>query len=661
MRIERLKFKNFRQFKDVEIVLKKVPGKKDIHVFVGVMGTGKSNILNAINWCLYGVEPFLSRKEKDKQLPLINTKILEDSREGDQYRVGVEIHAESNGKPICFTRNQNVVIGTPVNGGGRQCDPGVQQFRVVIRDEAGSSRIFEGDEAQEKVDLFVPDGIKEFFFFDGERLDKYFREATGQRIRNAIHQISQVGLLNRMTDHLQKVMSDLQKDAGKLSPNIEEIRTEYEKAQDDLQTYVSDIDKCKSEISTAKGRLRELEGKLQNVPETESLETERADLNGRRTEIEGLLREKKRAKDDFLFFSGTRALLRPAVERTIAAIEQMYQNKELPPTFDKRLLETLLDEGKCICGRPLDCSTSEARAVRDLIETIRLSPEASQRLTAIESLLRMVMRDVESYSTKNTEITQVIAELEDSLGRTQERIEEIDRVLGGYELDQIRVWNEERKRMEEALDTCQQQMGYLKHLKEDAEKKVKELADKLRTELRKESKVAELKNDITFVENTIQVLHKANRGILDKIRHDIERRTEENFMRLHWKKETYKGIVIDHDYSISPIHALGFDSLGTISGGEREVLALSFSMALHETSGFRAAIVIDRPLAMVSGVTRTHIAEIFSKVGEDRQIVLLLTPEDYAADVRTVLEPVLSTSARLQLLRDENELKLEED
>jgi len=106
MRIKKIKFKNYRQYKDVEIILKKKENKNDLHVFISVMGTGKSNLLNAINWCLFKEEPFLSRK--DRKSPQLNLSIVKDAVDDEEYRMCVEISAETELAPLSSS------LGAPV-------------------------------------------------------------------------------------------------------------------------------------------------------------------------------------------------------------------------------------------------------------------------------------------------------------------------------------------------------------------------------------------------------------------------------------------------------------------------------------------------------------------------------------------------------------------
>ena len=53
MRIERVSIKNFRQYKNVVFEFDK-KGQCDLHIILGNNGIGKTNLLNAISWCLYG-------------------------------------------------------------------------------------------------------------------------------------------------------------------------------------------------------------------------------------------------------------------------------------------------------------------------------------------------------------------------------------------------------------------------------------------------------------------------------------------------------------------------------------------------------------------------------------------------------------------------------
>ena len=659
MRISKLLLRNYRQFRNVDITFDANPDKKDLHIFIGVMGTGKTNLLNAINWCLYGEEPFLS-KEGVQQLPRLNLKTIEKSESDINQNASVQIWAEANGKHIVFTREESFRIEKPKSSGKEPvCKSLKEIFKVNIEDKEGNIKLFEDEESKTKVELFVPKGIRDFFFFDGERLDKYFKEATGQNIQNAIYQISQVDLLDKMRKNLEKVIVGLRKDAGKLSPEIEQTREELEKREKDLAQSNKEIVECEKQISIAKEKIADNAERLRSIPHIEELQNRRSLLKEEINGKEELYKKKEIEKQSLLFNYGISIMLYPLIKKAIHLIQKKKENKELPPTVDKNLLEKILLQKICICGREIKSQSREKNMIKDLLDSIKLSSEVAQELLRMETPLDLAQETIQLFLKTNSEITKELKSYETDLKYHQKEIDDIDAKVGGYDLEKIKHWHSELKNFEEIFTTNHQRLGVLKSGKNKTQADIDKLNLELETELKKESKVADLKKNLDFTEKAITILRSTKDDIMEKIRKKIENKTEEKFFELHWKKETYKEVRINNDYMISPIHALGYECLGTLSGGEREILALSFSIALHNISGFDSSIVIDRPLAMVSGKTREYIAKVLSKISDERQILLLLTPEDYGSDVSGILDVVASSKMKMALSSDEKELKVE--
>jgi DNA sulfur modification protein DndD len=225
MRIDKIYLKNYRQFRELEIDLSEKKGY-DLHIIVGTNGTGKTNILNSINWCLYNEEPHLSKDSA--RLPIPNIKTIEEIEDGETFPVEVEVRAEIDpDNNIRFIRKA-VFRKADKKSVTQQSS----EFEVVFTDERDNTIIAQDDEAIDWVERTVPSGIREFFFFDGERLDKYFREATGQKIRHAVFQISQINLLkNELERKIEIMRRDLTNMASRANPNIEEKLKELEKTK----------------------------------------------------------------------------------------------------------------------------------------------------------------------------------------------------------------------------------------------------------------------------------------------------------------------------------------------------------------------------------------------------------------------------------------------
>lgn len=653
MTIEKIILKNYRQFRDIELSFtKRSDADNDLHVIIAVMGTGKTNILNAINWCLYKEEPYLSKESQ--QLPILNLKTILASEEGEDKEVKVEVWVKTkNNRRIIFIRREKY----RVYGQGEKPQSLGETFKVAVTDEKGNSNIYEGEEADYYRDRFVPIKIRDFFFFDGERLDRYFKEATSQNIRSAILGISQLEVLEKVREKIDKYMKEISKKAGKLIPEVENIRKDLEQQEQELDKIKEQIEECNKQISIAKEKIKECEENLKNVPDVEILEEERKSLIKQRNDKEILLREKINEKEDLLFEYGKIIMLWPAIKKAIEIIGDKKKAKEIPPTIDKVLLANIISSGVCsVCGRKLD---SESKAnVKELFERIAVSSEVGQQLLSMENPLIQYKEKIKTFKKNIFAITQEIQMHQNDLDIIVNKISEIDKKLSGYNLEKIKDWHEERRKYEGIRDLNNQKLGSLKTTMEQLQKKIDHLNELLDKEIKKEEKTKKLKEQIDFCNKSLSVLTKIKDKIMKEIKNDIEYETNKLFFELIWKKDSFKNIIIDDDYNINLIHSMGYECLGSISGGEREVLTLAFTIALHKISGFDSPIIVDRPLAMVSGDPRKNIVNIFSQLSKGKQLILLFTPDDYSSDISSILDSNASNKYTLLMSSDEKEVEV---
>jgi len=89
MIIESLELENYRQFREQKIVFALGEDDRRITVIQGANGAGKTNILNAVTWCLYDEERHLG--DADRGLQLVNNVTLSDLELGQTCHVRVEL------------------------------------------------------------------------------------------------------------------------------------------------------------------------------------------------------------------------------------------------------------------------------------------------------------------------------------------------------------------------------------------------------------------------------------------------------------------------------------------------------------------------------------------------------------------------------------------
>jgi len=656
MRITHLSLNNYRQFRNVNISFDKHTAN-DIHVIIGRNGSGKTNILNAINWCLYGEEPHLSKDSR--QLPRLSLKALSETENEDEDRkkvhVAIAIQGEGDASWVMFEREEEYAVYKE----GEKPRLMNTIFKVLASDERGNVKMIDEHEASSYVERFVPYGIKEFFFFDGERLDSYFRGATGQQISHAIFRISQVSILEDVEDKLQKVINDLTKDASKQYPSIEETKKELDWKNDDLKEIQRQMSECAKQITVAKEEADERRRNLSGIPDVEHLQKERDRLREQYTVKETAWKEKEREKANLLFEYGTLIPVYPTIIESLQIIKGKRERKEIPPTGDKALLESILTSEKCICGTDVIPGSEEEKRVSRLLEDIKLSSDIGQALTFMENPLESFVTTLSEFKTNMQKITNEIKGHKEDGEDIDRRKREIDAQIVGYDVDKIRQWHEELQAYEKTHSENLQTQGILKKEKENLEKRIEELKQKLDSELQKVDKLKKVKKSIDFGAKASNIARGAIEAIMDDIRRKIRDETEKTFFELIWKKETFKEVVIDTGYDIHLIHRLGYECLGTVSAAERELLALAFILALHKSSGFDSPILIDTPVARVSDEQRENFAKVFLDINPNKQIILLFTPAEYSYEVSKTLDDNASTRCNLVLSLDEQEARVE--
>jgi len=656
MRIKKIILDNYRQFKNIEINFNK-NSENDLYIIIGKNGTGKTNILNAINWCLYNEEPHLSKNSQ--QLPLVNLKSVEETEEEENICVQVEIWVEiSENEYYIFTRKSTYKI---YKNEKVEKYPIKQQteFEVKYTNEKGNTNIIQNDEADFYVERFVPKAIREFFFFDGERLDSYFKEATAERIRHTITLISQVDLLeNRIEERLYDILKEFRKEAGRKNPSINETNTNLEKNECALTSLEENIKVCKKQIDISKKIIEGYIEKLRGIPDIEILEKELQELKISNKREKTTLDNKIEEKQDLLFEYGKNVILWPAIEKSIQIIKEKRKNKEIPPIINKNLIEEILKNEVCsICGRQLD-NDSKGR-VRKLFEEIRLSSDITMQLSNMENPLYLIEEEIKEFRKKNNSLTQDIKNYDKILQNIGDKIEEIDKKMSHFNSWKIKEWYEERKKNEQIYDDNQKKLGVLERSKKDLSKTIEDLNNQLKEEIEKSEKFKKIRKQIDFCAKSLDIVRKTKEIIREKTREKIQAETNKNFFKLLWKKRTFKDININKDYNINLIHSMGYECLGTIGAAERELLALSFTLALHTISGFDSPILVDTPVARVADEHRENLGKIFLEISKKKQIILLFTSAEYSKEISKILDSENSSKFNFKLSENEKETRLE--
>jgi len=232
-----------------------------------------------------------------------------------------------------------------------------------------------------------------------------------------------------------------------------------------------------------------------------------------------------------------------------------------------------------------------------------------------------------------------LRELEDTRSSIEENETELSRISTRLE-DEDTIDNERAQELEKRRKDIQRRISEMDRKVGELEGKIKqqqEVVEEHRGEWKQAMKEQDEHNLLVrqsdFLDDSIGKLSEIKTEILEQVRTDTEDRLEQYYNDLIWKDEDYE-VVLTEEYEVRLYGPDGRKNLGSLSAGERQVLALAFMAALSKISGFSAPVVIDTPLGRISSEPKQLIAQNVPNYLEDTQVTFLMTDVEYDEDVR---------------------------
>ena len=232
MKFISLEMENFRQYYSKQKIDFSIKPKKNFTIISGANGCGKTNLLGAINWCFYNDEGVENGKYKEtKKLEVLNEKVLDDMKIGEKKNVSIKIFL-GEGQTTDFVIERKKTFKKTDTGRLALVD---EDIKILKKTSGGFE---EEDNKQILIKQILPKEIRSFFFFDGEKLDSFFKIGSGTNIKKAIFDVSQIELINNTISHTQRVSREIEKGVDDVNPKIKEKSEEkssFREKKEDLE------------------------------------------------------------------------------------------------------------------------------------------------------------------------------------------------------------------------------------------------------------------------------------------------------------------------------------------------------------------------------------------------------------------------------------------
>lgn len=633
MKLNSIRVTNFRQYYgDQDAEFSSTDGR-NVTVFHGKNGAGKTSLFSAVNWCLYkaGVEDIGD---------LVNKQALAEAEEGESVNCRVM---------VWFTNQANRYVASRFLRVKKVRERGIREgedFQLSRVKSSGDHEKINNPDGQ--MNAILPSNVRTYFFFDGEKMDD-LTKAGNKEVESAVRNVMRVEALDRAETHLKRIAADYRKKIKREgSAELQDIISKEEKWRDEKDRAENRLGELQGEISLARRHIEDLNQKLRGSEITRGLQ-EKRDSSQRQLE-----REERREKQILKSIQAAvnrsyPALMTEAVGKALSLLDEKRERGEIPSGVREQLVKDLLENHNCICGRPFQ----EGDEAHDHLVSL-LKRATSSKLEAEVSNLSGMLRSLngrdEEYQATLDDHMRERQQIQDSMEQARREMDDVERQLRNAPQEEIAGLERRRSKFQKDLEACLGEQGSLRARIEQIDWNLKDIDKKKRAAEDREKKVALLGHKEKLAQDSADAVTRIKAEFVEETRQQIEAWTRTIFSKLAWKQEHFQDVRMDRDFRLEVIDRWGTPTREELSAGERQILSLSFICAMAKVSGEDAPLVMDTPFGRLSGDHLSAVAENLPELTS--QLVLFVTDREWDEASSTNLEP--RTGAQYELSFDQN-------
>ena len=639
MILRKLQMRDFRCYSGAITIDFSTDHKRNTTVIQGTNGAGKTSILQALNFVLYG----LSAVTAEPDSPLINNELLRRAREDSPARAKVTLDFSDSQNHYQLSRT---IRGFLVAGKVRYLPQQADELRLTFTKPDGNT---ERDKfPQQSIEHMLPSPIRTFFFFDGDRIADFTKPGRDrdEKINKAVNDVLHMEALSRAAARTGKIASDKNKALEKAgAPSVQKTALRYIASGCRNRKTPRICKKSVLEIGRLTNRCNSIDEELISINEVAKLAQERKQLENQHST---LVERKKQLTQQLV--QATLSAVPSLMNHQIASASDIlskYKNRhEIPARIADYFLRELLHSRSCICGRSIDEHSPEELELETLLKS--LVPNTLQdKATDLASRLRPLQTDA---SARAAEVVRVLKLIEQSNAETSRIDQEIERIGGDIDaqaFDRSMMLNRERSTITRSLMELKGQVGVAERNVEIALNTKTALIKRQESELQKQQELRELNREWVIARKCSEALHQAKSILEERLRATLGSEATEILRNLASadKKYFFSEVKVDPNFLLRVIDHNGRDVRPQLSMGETQVSSLAFMLAMTRLGGQEAPLVVDTPLARLDKSVRANTAHWLPKL--THQLVLLVTDAEFTPDVEEQLAPSLGLHMRL--------------
>jgi len=645
MKIRKITIENYKSFQfPTEINLPQTEKGRSIFLIGGMNGAGKTSVMDAVNYCLYGIR-------QEEIFRNINRKEKARGNANVSFELVMEMDDLSE---LIVKRSWSSGVVT---------DPKAKDLTerlVVVRD--GKRVSVQSQEIwQDYIRAAIPPAITQFFFFDGEKIQEIAADDHSEiRLKSSLEAALGIQYINHLSADILYIKQEERKgfveitdeDLDFKQSELKREKSKLDRKKEERGDLVEELSGFKNQLAEAKKRF---EAAFHTAPETREALREQEKLrisaSNRLAQVETEIRtlcekflpfgiagkqfqgirqqiDAERESATGAAIKENASILAKRIVRVVEEPEPIYHEKLSAEKMEEleRRIYRLLKEGdsRSDIVKILDLSDRDAARVLNKIESLEtsdiflLQPLLEEKHDLVEQI-----RNLEAVAQIG-----LMSETEHELfGQLQSEMESCSTQIG-RKAEQLRLLEDEILTLEKKIT--------------DIELEIEKLYEKHHVS----------KERADFIEECDSIADVLNQFIVrlrkNKVR-VLPEKTLEMYRLLSSRSGLIKDIIIDDSsYEIKISDRNGHEiRKSALSAGEKEVFAISLLWGLAQTSELKLPLIIDTPLSRLDSSHRDNIVNnYFPNAGE--QVIILSTDTEIDTKYYRALRPHLNGAGSLE-------------
>lgn len=627
MKIEFMRIENWRSFYGMNELWFSVDVEKNVTLIRAENGIGKTSLLAALNWCLFGILPH----ENDFKNP--QNLVNDDAQANDNVtKTKVEVEFGHSDKVYKASRTFDQARGN------------THSLKLIEIKDGVETPLPGSINADRFINSVLPREMAPHFFFYGEATSRYADEAGAEAFGSAVKNILGATVANMALKDLEKAFRGYSREAAD-NTGIE--ATELQKQIDEIEEKRDHLDErykaSKTEEHAAESLVEKLNKQLLGTAQVKKDQAQRNKLNSQLASARANLKRETESSQKWFGKYGTSLLARSFISDVKKLLDQEDTKKKIPGPYNERFVNDVLDEEMCICGRTIEHGSAEEAYVKSLLDTatdeimINRVMSTSIALGRLEENSQNAWGDLEKSRT-------TLSGIQEQLSALDAELEEISDRLRNSEVSSI-------AEKEEALRTAKAKQR--SEITQQATIKSTIDANLRRVEgLRREQEklVRESLNAKRYVKRAQlsgELISRLSARLEEEelvARVEIKRKIDNIINQFMRKRLT---VIIDKNYRLKVLDEN--KKLFAPSTGEKQMLGLAFTGAIADfakdrlsedtdilLSGTEAPLVVDSPFGHLDPTYRQGVANFLPQMAS--QVVLLVSTSQASEEVLLELD-----------------------